>query len=247
MNLRALGAEADAHELGGSGMREADAGEGGTEATAERVGTHEAGKGAEALGDAAAGKEGGVEKEEGPARAALPQERDKGEEERRPLLEPEDYETLAQKLEAQGEPELAKQARQQGAVLRGVEEQAFQRRWWEEVHRTVEAHPELKDPTSELAKAVRGVLGETRVFSLSADGFRQATNLAKARMEAAAAPGLRSRVEDLVKENERLVRLTSVLGSGPTGSGAEPGLEGMSLRDGERHLRRLAAEHDRTE
>lgn len=125
------------------------------------------------------------------------------------------------------------------AAPEGAAPETFHHDWWEGVRQEVRETPELRDESSPLGKAVQAVLRESRVFSLGADGFRQAAALAKSRLEAAALPALRQQIETLTHENERLVRLTSVTGTPPARRAAPEG-ENLSERD----LRRLAAEHD---
>lgn len=119
------------------------------------------------------------------------------------------------------------------------EPEAFQRQWWENVRQELEATPELRDQHSPLGQAVQALLRESRLFSLSPDGFRQAAALARARTEAAALPALKTRIDTLTKENERLVKLTSVTGTPPTRT-----RDSEDPHPSERDLRRLAAEYD---
>jgi hypothetical protein len=115
----------------------------------------------------------------------------------------------------------------------------FQREWWVNVRRELEATPELKDGRSELARSLEGVLRETPLYALAPDGFRQAVALARARQAASTLPALQAKLDAITRENERLIKLTSVTGSGPAKVAGDPGSD-MNERD----LRRLAAELD---
>lgn len=117
--------------------------------------------------------------------------------------------------------------------------EAFHRQWWDTVRRELETTPDLTDEKSTLGQALQSILRETSLYSLTPDGFRQAAELARARHTAAAVPALQSKLDALTRENERLVKLTSVTGSGPARlTSTTPG------DYNERELRRLAADHD---
>jgi hypothetical protein len=155
----------------------------------------------------------------------------------------DDYARAAQEFERQGEAGLAELAGQQALAAQHLaaraEREAFHRHWWDTVRREVEATPELKDERSEIGQTLQTVLRETPLYSLAPDGFRHAAAFAKARQAAATLPALQARLEALAKENDRLVKLTSVTGSGPAK------LSGESDRDfNERDLRRMASEID---
>ncbi len=124
-------------------------------------------------------------------------------------------------------------------TIPATEHETFHRQWWESVRREIDAAPELTDQGSEIGQTLRSVLRETPIFSLTPDGFRHAAAFAKARHTAATIPALQARLESLARENDRLVRLTSVTGSGPARISGESTGE-LSERD----LRRLAAELD---
>lgn len=120
-----------------------------------------------------------------------------------------------------------------------AQREAFQRQWWDTVRRELETTPELKDEKSEVGQALQAVLRETPLYSLTPDGFRHAAALARARHAAGNIPALQARLDALNKENERLVKLTSVTGSGPA---KHPSANHSDYS--ERDLRRLAAELD---
>lgn len=115
----------------------------------------------------------------------------------------------------------------------------FHREWWDHVRRELEASPELRDGRSELGRTLEAVLRETPLYALAPDGFRQAAALARARHTANSVPALQAKLDALSRENERLIKLTSVTGSGPAKVASE---NGSDLN--ERDLRRLAAELD---
>lgn len=112
----------------------------------------------------------------------------------------------------------------------------FQRQWDDSVRREVAETPELGDERSDLARAVQALLRETPLYTTAPEGYRQAAALAKARH---ASGTLQARLSALERENERLIKLTSVTGSGPSRVSGEPGGE-LNERD----LRRMASEMD---
>jgi hypothetical protein len=181
----------------------------------------------------AAGAEADAEHEPAAAQTAPPAET-------APAVEPERPAETAREQAAAPETDAGReQALAAQHLAARAERDAFHRDWWETVRREVEASPELKDERSEIARTLQAVLRETPLFSMTPDGFRHAAAFAKARHAAAGLPALHAKIDALSKENERLVKLTSVTGSGPTR------LAGDADRDfSERDLRRMAAELD---
>ena len=136
-------------------------------------------------------------------------------------------------------PALAAESRLKGDDARDPERELFDLEWREAVRRGQEATPELKDENSDLGRTVRELLRETPFYRSQAEGYGQAVALAKARQTAGLVPELQSKLEALMRENDRLVKLTSVTGSGPARRSNE-----MDHHFDERELRRLAAEAD---
>jgi hypothetical protein len=160
-----------------------------------------------------------------------------------PAFSSDDYDAAARHFGESGDHALARLAQQQALAQRQVEghaqQHAFSRQWWDHVHQAIQAEPELKDQSSDLGRAVQGLLKEHPLFSAQPDGFRHAVALAKAQRDAASAGGLRTQLEAMKRENERLSKLTAITGTPP----ARPAAEKANAMN-ERDLRRLAAEHD---
>lgn len=99
--------------------------------------------------------------------------------------------------------------------------------------------PELGDPKSPLRIATDELLKGNEVLRMHPDGLKLAPQMAKAQMAAGEVPALKAKIEELTKENERLVKLTSVGGSGPAKRGGESN-GNLTAAD----LRRMAEAHD---
>lgn len=155
----------------------------------------------------------------------------------------DDYTTAAAELEREGKADLAARARENAAAVQQAEvaasKLAFEREWQQHVDQERISSPELSDDASELSQAVQAILRDIPALTAAPSGFRHAAAVARAKVQAVELPALRARVESLVRENERLARLTSIPGSPPARSAhaTEPGLS-------ERDLRRLAHDFD---
>jgi hypothetical protein len=162
-----------------------------------------------------------------------------------PSAEPNnaDYLEAADSFARLGEAGLADFARRQAGAAQAAAAhnrgESAQNPWWECVRREVESSPDLRDVRSDLHQALQAVLRETPLYALAPDGFRQAAALARARQTASTVPALQAKLDALSRENERLIKLTSVTGSGPAKVSTE---NNGDLN--ERDLRRLAAELD---
>lgn len=99
--------------------------------------------------------------------------------------------------------------------------------------------PELADPKSPLRIAADELLKSHESLRIHPEGLKLAPLMAKAQMEAKEVPALKAKIEALTKENERLVKLTSVGGSGPAKRGGE---SNGNLTEND--LRRMAEAHD---
>lgn len=99
--------------------------------------------------------------------------------------------------------------------------------------------PELGDPKSPLRLATDELLKAHESLRLHPEGLKLAPLMARAQMDAKEVPALKAKIEVLTKENERLVKLTSVGGSGPARRGGE---SNGNLTEAD--LRRMAEAHD---
>lgn len=165
-----------------------------------------------------------------------------------------DYDNAAKNFDASGDAELARKAREQATRLREATQSKqgeakrteFLTSWNGTVKEIVEARPELKDDNAPVSKRVREVLKNHPQFSMVPDGFRRAVEYADTLEQAASVPGYKTEIEKLTKEIERLNKLTSVGGSGPTSRpGASKSITEMTTKEAEAELTRLAEEADR--
>ena len=177
-----------------------------------------------------------------------------------------DYENAAEKFdadslkaaedgdieEAKRQKAFAKQAMAKANELRKAEsetqatesKQKFAQEWGRVCDEVCDEIPELLDKESPLAKEVDSLIKQERIFSMIPDGFKKAVEVAKLRQEAASVPELKSRVETLTKEIERLNQLTSLHKSNPSKPVVTKKFEDMEPSEMEQFLRQQADEAD---
>lgn len=198
-------------------------------------------------------------------KAALKTEREKLEEERKQTLgekskvkihrdaqgySADDYEAFSKTTE---DPELAERAKERAAQLRKEEGETktnaaredFEKGWNENLNKVLDQDPELKDETSEIGKALSGVLKDRLCFSMTPDGILHAYEFAKAQRQAGLVSGLQEENQKLKDEIDRLNKLTGLSGSGPTKKPIVKSLDEMSGEERGAELQRMAEEADR--
>lgn len=165
----------------------------------------------------------------------------------------DDYESAARSFEDNGDPDLAGRARTRAHTLRQAaqaratenEVQEFRAKWQDTINRVVDERPELRDVNSDLGRKVATALRTHPHFSYSPEGFRRAVEYVELQDKAAFVPGLRTEVERLKTENQRLNKLTSVGGSGVMHRPGSASFDQLTRAEQEAELTRAAEEADR--
>lgn len=171
----------------------------------------------------------------------------------------DEYESAAKRAEAAAkevedlDPEQAQQHIEAAKALRERADQArgaeFKAECMGAFRKEAEAAgvlDELKDPHSETGKQfaaaldANGIPWHPALMKAAVGVYRMAKELATARAEAASASALKTKVEELTKQLDEQVNLTSIPRTGPTRAASDTDRTDLSERD----LRRLAAEHD---
>jgi chromosome segregation ATPase len=161
----------------------------------------------------------------------------------------EDYEKFSKETD---DPSLAEEAAKRAEALKAeasearnkVAQEDFIKGWKENLDDLLAKDPELKNEESDIGRDLKRVLAERSIFSTSPDGIKHAYEFAKAMQSASLVSGLRSQVEKLTSENERLNKLTAVSGSGPNQKPSPKTLLEMTASDQDAFLERLANEAD---
>lgn len=161
----------------------------------------------------------------------------------------EDYEKFAKETD---DPSLAEEASKRAEALRNeasearnkVAQEDFIKGWKRNLDDLLEKDPELKNEESDIGRDLKRILAERPIFSTSEDGIKHAYEFAKAMQSASLVSGLRSQVEKLTQENERLNKLTALSGSGPNQKVSPKTISEMSSSEQDQLLERMAAEAD---
>jgi hypothetical protein len=163
-----------------------------------------------------------------------------------------EYERAAEQFHRDGDAQRAALAAQRAhrvrendaQVLGQSRQREFLDGWHGHVQELLEARPELKDETHGLSKAVQALLRDEPLFSHLPDGFRRAVELADLRLQAGSVPSLKTEVEKLRKEIDRLNGDRQPGSSGPTSQPRAKAFDQLSPAEQDVELRRIAAEAD---
>lgn len=163
-----------------------------------------------------------------------------------------EYERAAEQFRRDGDAQRAAMAAQRAQIARGNDahvlgqsrQREFLDHWHGHVRELLDARPELRDEAHGLSKAVQTLLRDEPLFSHLPDGFRRAVELAELRLQAGSVPSLKTEVERLKKEIDRLNGDRQPGSSGPTSQPRPKAFDQLSPAEQDAELRRIAAEAD---
>jgi hypothetical protein len=166
--------------------------------------------------------------------------------------EADNYERIAREYEEKGEDDYARIARQKAREIREsesrVQQEQSQRKAQDEWNRDFaelrDKDPDVADEGSETHKAMVALLKQEQWLYQVPGGLKKAHTFVKQHQEAAAASGLRSKVEEQSKRISELEQKLSLGGSFPTAPQGEKTFEQMNSKEQEQYLRHLARQAD---
>lgn len=132
----------------------------------------------------------------------------------------------------------------EGQVAERGRLETFQKTWTENMNSHMREVAELRDAESPISKEVMKLLAEEKIFNFLPDGFAQAHRIAKLRLEAAEASGLRDENKKLREEVEKFKKLTALDGGGPIGYTPAKDFDKMSLEEQGSYIQRAAERAD---
>jgi len=175
----------------------------------------------------------------------------------------ETYDQLAENYANDGNPEMAKLARERAGTLRQQAARApqaaapvdtwqtpdFQREWERNVQEITTADPTLNDPKNPVFQSVNTLVNHPQwspFFRANPAGIKAAVEVARLMASAANVPALQKQIEGHKAEIARLNQLNQPRGGGMTTqpSGPKP-ITQMSDEDASDEIRRMAALADR--
>ena len=150
----------------------------------------------------------------------------------------EDYDNYATAQESEGNYQVAKNAREEAALLRQeVMEKQFLSKWQATQAEMVEANPDLANPTTALNKEVEKLLREPdNVYITRPTGLKAAVAQAKANLQSDSVSAIKAENEKLKQELNRLEKL-----------GAIPGRDGAMKRVGQKGFEEMTLEQQRAQ
>jgi len=122
---------------------------------------------------------------------------------------------------------------------------AHRQKWEAVCAETIQQHPELGDPNSEIAKKMNELLTNEPIFGQVEDGFKKAYQVALFNQQYAEVSGLRDRAEKAEKQLKELQERTAITGSGAVPHVEPRSFDQMSEKEQEDYLRRNASAYDR--
>ena len=165
---------------------------------------------------------------------------------------PETYEAVAQNFRDEGEPELAEQAEAMAEDARNkksnanktLETEKFKKEWQTSVAELSESNPDLKNPESELHKAVKYLLENKPALQMYPGGFRDSVEVAQMYLDAQALDKVKQENKGLKSELEKLKKKMN-LGGGDVAKRPSPqSFNRMSREDQRDALLKMVSQAD---
>jgi hypothetical protein len=165
---------------------------------------------------------------------------------------PDVYEQVAQRFEDEGEPDLAEQARKMAEDSRKrkqnasktVEIDKFKREWSQSVAKLSEENPDLKQPDSELYKAVKHLIDHKPALTTYSTGFADAVEVAKYYVDSRKLETIKTENKKLKEELDNFKRKTNLGGGDVTRRTGPPGFSDMSRSDQRNAILKMIRESD---
>ena len=165
----------------------------------------------------------------------------------------DDYREAAKSYREEGRDDLAKLADQKATEVETEERKEIEQKtqaelksaWDKNLLEEVEANPDLKDSNSSLYKAVSEMLQNHAILRNYPAGIKDAVGIAKIRLQAETASGLKKKVAEYERELAQLRKATTPASSQPSGPAKTKAFHELSLDEQERELMRMAGEVDR--
>lgn len=109
------------------------------------------------------------------------------------------------------------------------EKDKFMSEWRNHVDAEIKSNPDLEKDDSPLSQTVKQFLQDPR-FSMRSDGFKEAVQLSKWKINADSVPGLKQKISELEQEIKRLNNVTSLAtGGDPTPAPSEVDFDKMTM------------------
>jgi len=165
----------------------------------------------------------------------------------------EDYREAAKSYREEGRDDLAKLADNKATEVETEEQRESQakiqeqlkRAWDENLHKEVEANPDLKDSSTPLYKAVSEMLQTHAILRNYPNGINDAVGIAKVKLKAESASDLEKKVAEYERELVQLRKATMPASGQPSAPKKTKAFHELSLEEQEKELFKMAAEADR--